>query len=99
MARNKMIPVLGVTIVLFFIGLLSAEVMAANWRFPRQGPLAFLHGQVEMLVDAVAELDVESVSQQDQLDSQQDQICELYGLAGVELPLECFSIMPPICPW
>ena len=75
--------------------LLTVGVIAASGRMPPEGPLAFIHEQIGLLVDAVDELRFESDDQQDQLDSQQDQICELYEASDLPFPLECITLPPP----
>ncbi len=84
----------------FLIGIillvaLSVGVIAANGIFPPEGPLAFIHEQIGLLVDAVDELRFESDDQQAQIDSQQDQICELYDLTGFPFPPRCITAPPP----
>ncbi len=74
--------------------LLSVGVIAASGRFPPEGPLAFIHEQIGLLVDAVDELQLESDDQQAQIDSQQDQICELYDLTGFPFPPQCITAPP-----
>ncbi len=80
---------------IFLLAMLSIGVIAANGRFPPEGPLAFIHEQIGLLVDAVDELQLESDDQQAQIDSQQDQICELYDLTGLPLPLQCITLPDP----
>ncbi len=82
---------------IIFLVMLSIGVIAASGRFPPEGPLAFIHEQIGLLVDAVDELRLESVDQQAQVDSQQDQICELYDLTGIPFPPQCITLPPFPC--
>ncbi len=80
--------------------MLSIGVIAANGRFPPEGPLAFIHEQIGLLVDAVDELRLETDDQQAQIDSQQDQICALYKASDLPFPPECITARrcPPTDP-
>ena len=83
---------------IFLLVMLSVGEIAAG---ERGGPRAFILQQIGVLVDAVDELWLEGDDQQDQLDSQQDQICALYAASGLPFPLECISLTvchtcPPI---
>ena len=80
---------------IFLLAMLSVGVIAASGKFPPEGPLAFIHEQIGLLVDAVDELRFESDDQQAQIDSQQDQICELYDLTGFPFPPQCITLPPP----
>ena len=85
----------------FLIGIillltLSVGVISASGRFPHKRPLAFIHEQIGLLFDAVDELRLDSDDQQAQIDSQQDQICELYEASDLPFPLECITL--PDCP-
>ena len=80
---------------MFLLVMLSLAVIAASGRLPPEGPLAFIHEQIGLLVDAVDELGLESDDQQAQIDSQQDQICELYDLTGFPFPPQCITAPPP----
>ena len=71
--------------------LLSVGVIAVSGNIPPEGPLAFIHEQIGLLVDSVDELRLESDDQQAQIDSQQDQICELYDLTGFPFPPQCIT--------
>jgi hypothetical protein len=83
---------------IFLLVMLSVGVISADGRFPPKGPLALIHEQIGLLVDALDELRLEIDVQQDLLDSQQEQICALYKDSDLPLPLECPVIRPPPCP-